>query len=114
MCMNAEETVASVVDAVSGYQAAKVKLALIEERISRVASAYRTCGNSLNDSLSNSAFARVKVENGTLQLVYGDIDQDLLLNAQELVALLTQRIAAQERRNRALEAMKAVGITAVI
>lgn len=111
--MSAEQRVVQQDAVVSEYQTAKDDLDLIERKLSGVAMAYKAYGSALTESASASRswFHKIVIENGLPKLMYsGDLDTNLLLNAEALVALLRYRDAAEERMNRAREAIKSLGI----
>jgi hypothetical protein len=110
--MSGEEKAAQVGEAVLEYQSAKVAVAQLERKIATLADAYTNCANSLKRRMPAD---EIKREGERLKFLHTDPAENgsRLLNDVGLLALLEDQEKAENRRQVASEAMRALGITSV-
>ena len=108
--MSGEEKAGQISEAVQEYEAAKVGLAHLKQKVSRVARTYRDCSEALSRDFP---FDRESIEEGILKLPYGRNQNSpaFLLDQTGLIALLREKEQAEARLKKASDAMKALEIT---
>jgi hypothetical protein len=100
--MSEQEKAMQIAEAVIEYQAAKVELAHIEDKLLAVGEAYSNAGNVFGRHRNASGPAELRYLNGK--------DLDLLLNGSELKDLMAERDAARKSMEVARARMASLGI----
>lgn len=115
--MSSEEKAAQIGEAAQECEAAKVNFAHIIAKMQRVSKSYKAFGDALADMASDRSgypSDRIKVVDGFPKIEYvSEASASSLMDGAALATLLQEKIAAQNRKEKALEALKALGITSL-
>ena len=111
--MSNDEKNAQIGEAVSEYQAAKVDLAHIEEKIHRIFKAYREIGATM-DKNRGTTFEPT-LENGQIKFGYhpGQVNPADILNVNDLAMVIAERDKARQRLASVRDTLNRLGITGI-
>src|SRR5690242_3563697 len=112
--MSGDEKNAQIGAAVSEYQAAKVEVAHIEQKIARIFATYLSAGKSMDKQ--HGSIQEPKLYDGKLVMGWWGhekLSTDDLLNAEALAGVIAERDKARQRLKAAKDKMENLGITGI-
>jgi hypothetical protein len=111
--MSGDEKNAQIGAAVSEYQAAKIEVAHIEQKLDRIFKAYRDAGGTMDRQRGTTS--EPTIENGKVKFGWGyeKINPADILNVTDLAVVIEERDKARQRLRVAKDAMTRLGITGV-
>jgi prefoldin subunit 5 len=111
--MSGDEKTQQIGQVVTEYQAAKVELAHLNQKLKTIGDVYTEVGRALTSAYSSTG--EFKIENGHFRFSYGRHgNQNLaasLLNEEALVAVIVERDAFEKKVQSLRAQMKSLGIT---
>lgn len=109
--MSGDEKNAQIGAAVSEYQAAKVEVARVEQKVERVFKAYRDAGGTMDRN--HGSTSEPTLENGKVKFGWSNdkIAATDILNVGDLAVLIEERDKARKRLKEAKQLMNSLGVT---